>query len=263
MATAISKLVSFCILFYPYFRRKSMLHISLKYFCPTKEILYQIGSIGSASMFRSLLGVASGIALNNIAGGISDSVLAGIGVSTKIMMFPFSVFLGFGAGFQPVAGFNWGAKRFNRVRECYKFSSRVALIGSTAAGALMALFAPSIIGWFTTSDPEMLAIGALCIRLQCLALPIHAWAMVVNMFCAGLGYFPGAMLIATARQGSCFFPVLFPLAWLSGGDGVAASQAVADLLSLFLAIPIHRIVMEKVSRAEEEYRNEGKVLLDV
>ena len=263
MATAISKLVSFCILFYPYFRRKSMLHISLKYFCPTKEILYQIGSIGSASMFRSLLGVASGITLNNIAGGISDSVLAGIGVSTKIMMFPFSVFLGFGAGFQPVAGFNWGAKRFNRVRECYKFSSRVALIGSTAAGALMALFAPSIIGWFTTSDPEMLAIGALCIRLQCLALPIHAWAMVVNMFCAGLGYFPGAMLIATARQGSCFFPVLFPLAWLSGGDGVAASQAVADLLSLFLAIPIHRIVMEKVSRAEEEYRNEGKVLLDV
>ena len=116
MATAISKLVSFGILIFPYLTKRSLLRISFSRFRPTKEILYQIVSVGSASMFRSALGVVSGIALNNIAGSISDSVLAGIGVSTKIMMFPFSFILGFGAGFQPVACFNWGAKRYDRVR---------------------------------------------------------------------------------------------------------------------------------------------------
>lgn len=209
-------------------------------------------------MFRSALGVVSGIALNNIAGSISDSVLAGIGVSTKIMMFPFSFILGFGAGFQPVAGFNWGAKRYDRVRECYRFSAKTALTGSVIAGLALGIFAPQVIQLFTESDPDMMYIGSLCIRLQCVALPIHAWGAVVNMFCAGLGYVHGAMLIATSRQGSCFFPVLFPLAHFFGGTGVAATQAVADALCIVIIIPILRKVMRMVNEAEAEYRMQQK-----
>lgn len=258
MATAISKLVSFGILIFPYLTKRSLLRISFSRFRPTKEILYQIVSVGSASMFRSALGVVSGIALNNIAGSISDSVLAGIGVSTKIMMFPFSFILGFGAGFQPVAGFNWGAKRYDRVRECYRFSAKTALTGSVIAGLALGIFAPQVIQLFTESDPDMMYIGSLCIRLQCVALPIHAWGAVVNMFCAGLGYVHGAMLIATSRQGSCFFPVLFPLAHFFGGTGVAATQAVADALCIVIIIPILRKVMRMVNEAEAEYRMQQK-----
>jgi len=183
LATAISKLVSFAILIFPYITKRSMLHLSVKNFRPSKDIVYEIVSVGSSSMFRSGLAVVSGIMLNDMAGNISDSVLAGIGVTTKVMMFPFSIILGFGSGFQPVVGFNWGAKRYDRVKESYKFSSVVAILGAVAIAGLIAIFADDIIVLFAGHDMEMRQIGALSIRLQCYALPIHAWVMVVNMLC--------------------------------------------------------------------------------
>ena len=246
MATAISKLVSFAILIFPYITKRSVLRISLKFFQPSREILTQIVKIGSSSMFRSGLAVVAAIVLNNIAGSISDAVLAGIGVTNKIMMFPFSVILGFGSGFQPVTGFNWGAKRFDRVLQSYWFSAKCAIAISTVMAVILGLFANQVILLFAEADAELQAIGALSIRLQCLALPIHAWVAVVNMFCNGLGKAKGALLLATARQGSCFLPIVYPMAWLFDANGVAAVQAVADVLTLALAIPLIRKVLKEV-----------------
>lgn len=254
MATAISKLVSFAILIFPYLTRKTILRISLSRFQFNYENIYEIVSVGSSSMFRSGLAVVSAIVLNNIAGSISDSVLAGIGISTKIMMFPFGIILGFGSGFQPVAGFNWGARRFDRVRESYRFSAWTALIGAAVMALVLGVFAKQVIYLFSESDADVQRIGALCIRLQCLALPVHAWVAVVNMFCAGLGFVKGALLLSTARQGSCFLPIVFPLAHFFGENGVASVQAVADIISLALAVPIIRHVLRKVREEEEKYQ---------
>ena len=256
LATAISKLVSFAILIFPYVTRRSLLHLSVRNFHPTAEILTKIISVGSSSMFRNGLAVISAILLNDLAGNISDSVLAGIGVTNKIMMFPFSIILGFGTGFQPVAGFNWGAKRYDRVTESYRFSSKIAIIGSVAMAAVLAIFANQIIVLFAGTDPEMQVIGALSIRLQCLALPIHAWVAVVNMFCVGLGNAKGAFILATSRQGSCFLPILYPMALLMGAYGVAGVQAAADVLTLVLAVPIMRQMTKKVRDAEIALRSE-------
>ncbi len=253
MATAISKLVSFSILLFPYVTKRSVLRISLKYFKPSREILSQIVKIGSSSMFRSGLAVVAAIVLNNIAGSISDAVLAGIGVTNKIMMFPFSVILGFGSGFQPVTGFNWGAKRFDRVLESYWFSAKCALAISAAMALILGIFANQVILLFAEADAEMQAIGALSIRLQCIALPIHAWVAVVNMFCSGLGKAKGALLLATARQGSCFLPIVYPLAWLFDANGVASVQAVADVLTFFLAFPLIRKILKEVKGKAAEH----------
>lgn len=252
MATAISKVVSFLILIFPYLSRRSVLHLSIRNVRVVKDILVEVVSVGSSSMFRSGLAVVSAIILNNIAGDISDSVLAGVGVSTKIMMFPFGVILGFGTGFQPVAGFNWGAKRYDRVRESFRFASRAAIIMGLVMGVGLALGADGVIALFTETDPEMEAVGALCIRLQCLAMPIHSWVAVVNMFCAGLGDARGALILSSSRQGTCFIPIVYPLARFFGSTGVAAVQAVADVLSLALAVPIVYSVMNRVRRAEAE-----------
>ncbi len=246
IATAISKLVSFAILIFPYITRRSLLRLSIKFFQPSVEILSQIVKIGSSSMFRSGLSVLAAIVLNRIAGTMSDAVLAGIGVTTKVMMFPFSIILGFGSGFQPVTGFNWGAKRYDRVLESFRFSARTALIVSSAMAILIGIFSDQLILFFAEADPEMQAIGSLAIRLQCLTLPIHAWVATVNMFCSGLGKAKGALLLATARQGSCFFPIVYPLAWLFEANGVAAVQAVADGLTFFLAFPLIRVVLREV-----------------
>ena len=251
LATAISKWISFLILIFPYVTRRSLLHLSIRNYYPSRDIVSKIVSVGSSSMFRSGLAVVSAILLNSIAGSISDSVLAAVGVCNKVMMFPFSIILGFGNGFQPVAGFNWGAKRFDRVEECYRFSAKAAFWGSLVMAAFLGFFADTLVILFAGMDEEMRRIGVICMISQCVALPVHAWVAIVNMLCAGLGKARGALALSTARQGSCFIPILYPLAWIFGAYGIAVVQALADVLTLALAVPIMRRVRREIAAAAQ------------
>ncbi len=251
LATAISKWISFAILIFPYLTRRSVLHLSIRNVRFDKQIITEIATVGSSSLFRNGLAVISSILLNSIAGDISDSVLAAVGVCTKVMMFPFGIILGFSSGFQPVAGFNWGAKRFDRVRESYRFASRTVIWIGVVMAALLTVFADTLIILFAGTDEEMRQIGRLCMITQALALPIHGWVAVVNMYCAGLGDAAGALMLSTARQGTCFLPILYPMAWILKTTGVACVQAVADVLSLVLAVPILRKLQKKIDAAEQ------------
>ena len=252
LATAISKWTSFSILIFPYLTRRSLLHLSIRNFHPTKEIITKVVSVGSSSMFRNGFAVISNIVLNSIAGNISDSVLAAVGVCTKVMKFPFSMIQGFGAGFQPVAGFNWGAKRYDRVRESYRFASRVAVFGSVITATLVIIFSNTLVTTLAGTDAEMRRIGVTCMVTQCVVLPIHAWVAIVNMFCAGLGNAKGALVLSTARQGTCLLPLLYPLAFLFGASGIAWAQALADFLTLIPAIIILKQLKKAISQAEAQ-----------
>jgi len=117
---------------------------------------------------------------------------------------------------------------------------------------ILAVFSDQIIILFAGSDPAMREIGSLCIRLQCIALPIHAWVAVVNMLCSALGNAGGALLLSTARQGTCMIPILYPLAYFFGENGVASVQAVADVLTLALAIPLAVYMIKKIKKAQHE-----------
>ncbi len=250
LATAISKWVSFAILIFPYLTRRSVLHLNPRNIRVDKALVTEIATVGSSSLFRNGLAVVAGIALNSIAGNISDSVLAAVGVCTKVMMFPFGIILGFATGFQPVAGFNWGAKRYDRVRESFRFSAWVAVIMGVVMAALLSIFSDALIVAFAGTDGEMRRIGQICMITQAVALPVHGWVAVVNMYCAGLGDAKGALALSTARQGSCFLPILYPLAWAFQAVGVALVQGMADVLSLVLALPILKKIQRKIDRAE-------------
>ena len=252
LATAISKWTSFSILIFPYLTRRSLLHLSIRNFHPTKDIITKVVSVGSSSMFRNGFAVISNIVLNSIAGNISDSVLAAVGVCTKVMKFPFSMIQGFGAGFQPVAGFNWGAKRYDRVRESYRFASRVAVFGSVITATLVIIFSNTLVTTLAGTDAEMRRIGVTCMVTQCVVLPIHAWVAIVNMFCAGLGNAKGALVLSTARQGTCLLPLLYPLAFLFGASGIAWAQALADFLTLIPAIIILNQLKKAITQAEAQ-----------
>jgi len=253
IATAISRFVSFAILIFPYLTRRSLLCLSIRKFKPTRKMLVEIISIGSSSLLRALFGVISAIVLNNIAGDISDSVLAGIGVATKVMLFPFNIILGFGNGFQPVAGFNWGAKQFDRVRHSFLFASATAVVGAVVMGLGLGIFADQAILLFAGDDPFMREIGALSIRLQCIALPAQGWCTIVNLMCAGLGRARGAILLSSSRQGTCFLPFVHVVTHFFGAYGVAAIQAAADIIALCLAFPIAHQIMKQVNAAEQAH----------
>lgn len=253
MATAISQFVSFCILLFPYIRRSTAVQISIRAVKFVIRDVKEVVSIGSASFFRSLFAVAAMVAINRVAGSFSTSTLAALSVATRVMEFPFAIILGFGQGYQPVVGFNWGAKQWSRVRESYRFVLVASMIGGLVMGAIIAVFARPIIHVFNKqADIEVLRIGLLCIRLQCATLVFHALTSIVNMFYAGVGMPGKAMAVNLTRQGYCFFPVLLIAPILGGITGVAATQAISDTLSLLVVIPLGLKAFGIIAKREQE-----------
>lgn len=239
MATAISKVVGFLILLYPYFRKSTAVRISPKFIVFNWVHIKEVVSIGMASFLRSIFSVVSSICLNRVAGGYSTSVLAAISVSNRIMLFPFSVILGFGQGFQPVIGYNWGAKKYERAKESFLFSLKIAIGGGIIVGGVIFMLANPFISIFNSAnDPEIIKYGCLALRLEATVLWIHAAGTIINMFYAGIGRATPAMLMSTARQGTCFLPMLFILPHIFGVTGLCATQFAADLLTLVLCIPL-------------------------
>ena len=247
-ATAISKIVSFIILLIPYVRRSSLLHLSARNIKFSRDIVTEVGKMGFPTMMRTGLTAVAMLVLNRMAGYYSPSILAGMSVVSRVIMFPTAAILGFGQGYQPVVGFNWGARRYDRVRQAIRFTSAAGLIASTVMGVALAILAEPIMRMFTTTDTAMIAIGVLSIRLQCLVMPIHAWVIVVNMTYAGLGKASGAAILSIARQGVCLIPMIVLLPLLFNAEGLASAQAASDVLSLLIALPLFFAVVRDVNK---------------
>ena len=256
MATAISKLISFVILVSPYILKKSVLRLTIRQFRPTWGIIKQIASIGASALFRSLFAVVAAIMMNRIAGQYSDSLLAGIGVSNKIMMFPFGIILGYGSGYQPVVGYNYGSKNYARVTQCYKTASRISLIGAIVMGVILMCCSRLFIHLFAGDDEDMMKFGTICIMSQAIMLTVHAWVLVINMLCSGMGRGRDALLLSIARQGLFFIPTLLLLNWIFAEYGVTVTQAIADLLTIAMAIPIRKRVLRELREAAEAQKAE-------
>ena len=137
------------------------------------------------------------------------------------------------------------------MKEGYDFSSKVSIIGSLVMAAAIAIFCDPLIQIFAGTDEYMRRIGGFCIFAQCIALPFHAWVAMVNMLCVGLGNAKGAFWLATARQGTCFLPIVVPMAMLFGEYGIASVQAAADVLSMALAVPIAIQMVKKIKAARQ------------
>ena len=221
------------------------MEISIRHFKYVWEDIREVIAIGSSSFFRSAFAVVAAVSINRVAGSFSTAALAALSVANRVMEFPF------GQGYQPVVGFNWGAKAWKRVKESFSFSCMVSLVGAVVIGGLIAVFATPIVHAFNReADTEVLRLGLLCIRLQCLALPIHALSSIINMFYAGIGQAKNALIINLARQGYCFFPALFVAPLLMGINGVAATQAIADMLSILVVIPLGLKALRMISEKE-------------
>ena len=249
-ATAISKLVSFCILITPYIRKKTLLVISPKYFRPNWPDLSEICAVGFSSFVRNALSTFAAVVLNRIAVGFGESVLAAVSVSNRITMFMTAACLGYGQGFQPVAGFSWGAKRYDRLREANRFAMGSCVISISVVALLVGIFAEPLLLLFTESDAEMIRVGVFSLRSQCLAMPFHGYCIIVSMLCAGIGRAKAAAVLGMSRQGICFFPVLPLMVWVFGRWGVASVQGVGDILSMIPALIIARRVTKDVEELE-------------
>ena len=240
LATVISQIASFCILLYLN-RKRAAIRVSFKNFTPSVFYYQNIFKGGVPSLCRQGIGSFATIFLNtaagNYGGAMADAAIAAMGVVTRITMFVNSALIGFGQGFQPVCGTNYGAGRYTRVREAFYFCVRLGTITLFVLSMCGCIFAEPLIRLFR-NDPDVIQIGVLALRLQCSIFCLNAWTILCNMMLQTIGMAAQASIVASARQGLFFIPLILILPLFLGLFGVQIAQMLADILSFLLALPM-------------------------
>ena len=254
LATIISQFISCGLLFVGTLRSDS-LKIHPGKFRPNLYYLKNIAIGGLPSLSRQGLASIATLCLNAAAGASytanPDAAIAAFSVVGKIMMFGFSALLGFGQGFQPVCGFNYGARKYARVREAYLFVLKTGVLFLLTVSAVGFLLADKAVALFR-DDPAVIAVGRIAMRCQCTTFPLMAVVTMTNMLYQNIGRVVGATLLAIARQGLMFIPVVLILPHLFAEPiwGVYLAQPMADLFAFGLAVPLAVRMMRELKRRE-------------
>lgn len=245
LSTIISQFCSFMVLMYMD-SKGTNIKIRFRNFTPSFAYLKEITYGGIPSLSRQGLVSLSTIMLNVAAGRYGDAAIAGMSIVTRICMFINSFVIGFGQGFQPVCGFNYGAGLYKRVREGFYFCVKTGVIFLTVCSIIGYLYAPEIVSWFRKDDPSVIEIGAAALRWQLITLPLGTWVILCNMLLQTIRIPGRALVLSSARQGLFFIPLIFILPHMLGLLGVEMCQAVSDFCSFILAFPLTVPVLKKL-----------------
>ena len=230
VATLLSQCVSLSILASFFLRGKSGLRVSPAKISRSPRTYLAILKQGMPSFFRQGVLSLSVMALNYNARIYEDAAVAALSIVTKVFNLIQSVVIGFGQGFQPVLGYNYGARRLDRVKEAVWFSVRTCTVILTIAAVTGYVLAPHVIALFRRDDALVIAIGTRAFRHQCLTLPLGAVLVFANMFFQSLGKSWRAVMLAICRQG-LYIPLVFFMAGRAGLAGLEWTQAVCDLMA--------------------------------
>lgn len=250
LATIISQFISFSILYYNS-GIGGNIKMRFKDFTPKWEIFREILRGGLPSFYRQCLASVAMICLNFSAGPFGDAAIAAMSIVARTINFAIASMLGFGQGFQPVCGFNYGAKLYERVLNAFWFCMKISAAVLITIGALGFVFSSNIIALFRKEDLYVIFIGTRALRFQCLTLPLSAWIVMTNMLLQTIGKAREASVIAISRQGMFFIPAIILLPHMFGLIGVQLSQPVSDLLTFLIAIPIGIKVIRELKQLME------------
>lgn len=250
IATGLSQIVSFLILLYMFASGRTIAKLDLKHAARRPGMYLQIMKFGLPSFFRQGLSSVATIALNKMASGYGDAAVSAMAIVTKVFMLIFSVVIGFGQGYQPVAGYNYGAKQYGRVRESFLFMVRTATIFLSVFAVIGYAAAPAVIQIFISEDPAVVEIGTVSLRLQCLAMPFLPLGVCCNMTFQTIGKSGIATFLSSARQGYVFLPLILILPQLFGLGGVQLAQPIADVITCFICIPFTVWFFRELKREE-------------
>ncbi|MCR5775826.1 MAG: MATE family efflux transporter [Lachnospiraceae bacterium] len=237
LATAFSQTVSAFILIYMS-QKYNPVKIHISKLRPSLRVYREIVAGGLPSFARQGLASVATICLNRAARPYGDSAIAAFSVVSRSYMICISALLGFGQGFQPVCGFNYGAKLYDRVKKAFVFCVKVGTTVMTLIGITAFVLAPDIVAAFRADDPELIEIGARALRNEACAFPFMGFTIISNMYLQNTRRTVFATITAVARQGLIFVPLLFILRAAFGLGGVEKAQAISDFLTFCLALPL-------------------------
>lgn len=235
LATALSQIVSFFFLLSFFIRKKSVITLSTRLVTADLKTMKNIVTTGLPSLLRQGLSSITTMITNDQASVYGDAAVAAMSIVSKIVMFVFSVGLGIGQGFQPVSGFNYGAKKFKRVRKAYRFTFIFSEIVLGIFSVVVLIFAPQLLTLFR-DDPEVIDIGIRALRLQCIALFVLPLCVVTEMQLQSTGQKLQASLLSSLKSGIFFIPALLILAKTRGLSGIQEAQPVSYILSFITSL---------------------------
>ncbi|MDR2180059.1 MAG: MATE family efflux transporter [Synergistaceae bacterium] len=252
LATIISQFVS-CALLLVGCTRKGNISIDPRNFSPGFSAYKEILRGGLPSLFRQGFASVAFICMNQAAGGYGDAVIAAISIVHRVFLFASSALVGFGQGFQPVCGFNYGARRYDRVKKGFWFCVRTSSFVLLALAGVGYFFAPGIVALFR-DDAEVIRVGTLTLRLQCFTFPLMGWVLLNNMMMQTIGKAVRASILALTRQGLFLVAFLWILTPPLGVLGIQLSQPASDLATFLLAIPLSVSVLKEMKPGETSLR---------
>lgn len=251
LATSISQYLSFIFLLIMNMRGGDI-QISFRNFKPSIHFYKEVIRGGIPSLFRQGLASVATICLNHAAGVYGDAAIAGMSIVSRIMMFVNSALIGFGQGFQPVCGFNYGARKYKRVLEAFFFCIKAAFCFLTGVAIIVFIFAPQLVTIFRKGDLDVIEVGTAALRYSVVALPLSSWIVMCNMMLQSIGKGLKASIVASARQGIFFLPLIAVLPYFWGLTGVEICQAISDIFALTVSIPLGVSVIREMKRDDRE-----------
>lgn len=253
IATTISQGITFIILISQFLRHKTITRINIKFFSPSKEIYSEIFKIGIPTFLRQLLFSFSIGFMNQAAvsaGG--DTLLAAVGIVFKLIMIPNYIIFGIGQGFQPVAGYNYGAGKAQRVKESLSYTLKVSTMVSVISAVILIFFGEQLMAVFKPTE-EVIFYGVKGLRYFALGFVFMSFTNTIGIYYQAIGKGKESLMLSVARQGVFFIPAIFILPTLFGIEGVLISQTVADILTMILTLGMY-IPFVKKNRLEAEMR---------
>lgn len=216
---------------------KGTVRISFRDLSVTRYYAVAILSGGMPSLLRQGLASVATQMLNVAAGAYGAAAIAGMSIVARVSFVVFAVILGLGQGFQPLCGFCYGARLFDRVREGYFFCLKAGVLFLLPICVLGFVFAPEIV-LAMRDDMDVVEVGAAAMRYQVLTFPLAAFITFSNMLLQTSGHIRSANLLASLRNGLCFIPLILLLPAVWGLFGVEICQTIADVLSAVIGVPV-------------------------
>ena len=252
IATAISQFVSTLVYLTYILRKRSAFTFSIKDFIPTQQTFAEILKIGIPTLTFQLLTSLSIALINRASSTYGDAVIAGMGAVTRVTSMGTLVVFGFLKGFQPIAGFSYGAKNFKRLRESIRISILWSTIFCVVVGLLMVVFSTQIISQFANGNGEMISVGQKSLVANGLSFFLFGFYTVYSSLFLALGKGTAGFFLGTCRQGICFVPIILLLPAIWGMSGILYAQPIADIISaiitVFMVFNLHRkLLMEEKS----------------
>ncbi len=235
-ATTIGQIIGFLVLLYVS-QRKGNIEIHSKNCKFSFRLLKEMHQGGMPNLCRQGIASIAMALLNRAAGIYGEEAIAAFTIVNRVAAIVGALMIGFGHGFQPVCGFNFGAEKYERVKKAFYFVVKVSTIYAFISAVLMEAAAPFLIRIFR-DDREVIQLGVKILRIQAVSFPVLAWVTMIGMFLQNTSQFKKATLLTSARQGTVFLPLILTLPIFFGMNGIIAVQPVADAITFLISLPV-------------------------